>query len=953
MKSDEKGFTLVELIIAVAILAIVMITVCGFIIVASRSYTSANMDIMLQQEAQLALNRISDVIIDTTDSINYGDGTKMALKDDEFDGEPEAKILVVVNRKDGNSDNPSYRFDWNKEDEAIYFNTSDTVIDADHPEPVFNDDDRALLAQHVKEVHFNISQFARSGVVMISLTFENGGREYTTSNNVTVRNRVALNKIHVEPMKRADTFTITPPADVILEPGDRYTFPAPVVDGSDKDKSVRWEMDGGPENGSSITEDGNLVVGKDETRQSFTVKVTPAAYQDESATKKVRVYVKRVTGVQLSRVEGSIKPGSTVTVEGIAQGNLLGSRCAAQSCMSDNLDKDWELCGWKIVENSPAEIVSSDGRKAEIKIASNANAGDEIVVEAVSALAASKDGGSRARAASAIPSVNGRLTLKVSEGVTGDYPMQPGLKFCTDNDETTGMTYDYMYDGLREWDRYVMCVRVRELDNNMAAGDRVAMYYTEDKNIRFLPDMFGLELNRSYQIFFQLLVPVSNETIENHHGEIEGCIEDGRNVIVDEYMAHTDVTSGKYIGERYQASALFYGRLEPPSISLKCNGVVYPNDNPDYCEHFSFTDGSDRVMEKVWIGDVQNIMEEEIRRHVRFSVYKGEGEERKNWTWVCGYNPETMSYESNEFPGGCISVHPGGGLDGEPFMRKNNDNNIEEACGTYHIVTGYEYQNNSAPGEYDYLLKYNLGTDFSNHYYEQPQCTMTLKIDMGLNLRLPDEQGQERWTVFPVPSDRDFPFELQNPGEQSKDCDIEKYAEDGSRLGSLGNGKVTVTCKYLPGVNGSGDSYTVTLASRETSGKMEFLYNYGTYKYEAGKDKWSVVQYGTTTCISHWKACIELWVDGHLWKMELPLPSEDGFPSWQGSHFVKDMQGYLLYETSDQTGEDARWTELTAEYDYDSGKDVYTVTLKKKGHSSVVYGKWECASTGSKWVKID
>ena len=113
-----------------------------------------------------------------------------------------------------------------------------------------------------------------------------------------------------------------------------------------------------------------------------------------------------------------------------------------------------------------------------------------------------------------------------------------------------------------------------------------------------------------------------------------------------------------------------------------------------------------------------------------------------------------MSYESNEFPGGCISVHPGGGLDGEPFMRKNNDNNIEEACGTYHIVTGYEYQNNSAPGEYDYLLKYNLGTDFSNHYYEQPQCTMTLKIDMGLNLRLPDEQGQERRTVFPVPSDR-------------------------------------------------------------------------------------------------------------------------------------------------------------------------------------------------------
>ena len=65
MRKDHKGFTLVELIIAIAILAIVTLAVCGFIVVGSRSYTSANTDIMLQQEAQLALNQISDVIIDT------------------------------------------------------------------------------------------------------------------------------------------------------------------------------------------------------------------------------------------------------------------------------------------------------------------------------------------------------------------------------------------------------------------------------------------------------------------------------------------------------------------------------------------------------------------------------------------------------------------------------------------------------------------------------------------------------------------------------------------------------------------------------------------------------------------------------------------------------------------------------------------------------------------------
>ena len=86
MRKNQKGFTLVELIIAIAILAVVSLAICGFIVVGSRGYTAANTDIMLQQEAQLALNQISDVIIDTTDSISYGNGagTEKVLKDSEF-----------------------------------------------------------------------------------------------------------------------------------------------------------------------------------------------------------------------------------------------------------------------------------------------------------------------------------------------------------------------------------------------------------------------------------------------------------------------------------------------------------------------------------------------------------------------------------------------------------------------------------------------------------------------------------------------------------------------------------------------------------------------------------------------------------------------------------------------------------------------------------------------------
>ena len=60
-----------ELLIAIAILSIVVMSVCGFILVGSRSYASANSDINVQQEAQLSLNQMSDVLIDTTRSVNY------------------------------------------------------------------------------------------------------------------------------------------------------------------------------------------------------------------------------------------------------------------------------------------------------------------------------------------------------------------------------------------------------------------------------------------------------------------------------------------------------------------------------------------------------------------------------------------------------------------------------------------------------------------------------------------------------------------------------------------------------------------------------------------------------------------------------------------------------------------------------------------------------------------
>lgn len=949
MRKDHKGFTLVELIIAVAIMSIVTLAVCGFIVVGSRSYASANTDIMLQQEAQLALNQISDVIIDTTDSINYGgkddaaSEMQMVLKDSEFSTEPTEKCLIVINKKDGNNDNPSYWFSWNKTDEVIYFNTSDDVVDESNPKPEFVDADKAILAQHVKELHIDISQFEENRVVMISMTFANGNREYTTSNNITVRNKVVLNKITVEPMKRATEFTINTVASVTLEPGDHYTF-ASTVEGNDENKAVRWEMAGETKNGSFISSDGELTIGQAETRQSFLVKVTRAAYTDTRSTKEVRVNIKRVTAVNISCAESSVKAGSTVTVDGSAVGNLLGNRCDSYSCTADDTGKDWDVNDWTIV-SGPATIETSDNDSADIKISTTAKAGDEIVIEASSALSATKNGGYGPKDAPTTPPVKGRLTLKVAKGNIGDTPIKSGFKFGTDNDPGP---LDYMRSHLKtDYFQYVICVRVRELDSTNALDDQVVMYHSTGANERFFPDLFGLELNRSYYVFFQVLDPVSKETRQKkERGEIGSYYEDDRDVIVAEYLNNIDPVSGKYIGDKYEADDLYYGLLNPPTITVGYNGVVYPNDDKDYYEKYSFITGGETVMGRPWLGEVINVDHNAIYNSIKFTVYKGEGDDPANWERVYGFDGDTLQYDtgSNTVQGGAISVNP----DASQFLKWDiNNHNLQEACGTYHIVPGFVYQNNLHVREYDYMYKSpNLHGDYNTYYYEQPQCTITLKVDMGLNLELPSTNGEQLWTNFPLPTDGDFPFELKSSAEQTTSYNFTVYKQNGTSAGSMN--AVTVKCKYVPDVGGTADSYTITLSYLKFDG-TQVKNCICKYSCKVGKEKWERVDGPVYRAEPRY---LYFTYNNMPCMMELPLPSDDGFPQFTGNEYMQTVSGNVAY-TEGYNSDNYRmvWINVDLYYKYENGQ--YEVTMQLPWSPYTVCGKWQCASDGTEWKEAD
>ncbi len=72
---NNKGITLVEVLVTVAILSIVIVTASTFMTTSSRSFARESADSDVQSEAELAVNQIEDLIIDVNGGVSMTDDT--------------------------------------------------------------------------------------------------------------------------------------------------------------------------------------------------------------------------------------------------------------------------------------------------------------------------------------------------------------------------------------------------------------------------------------------------------------------------------------------------------------------------------------------------------------------------------------------------------------------------------------------------------------------------------------------------------------------------------------------------------------------------------------------------------------------------------------------------------------------------------------------------------------
>lgn len=183
MKKNQKGFTLVELVVVMAILSIIGIAIYGFFHTSSTAYNKTGAEVDLQYEAQLTLNQLDNMIIDSTKQLDYYYHTVSANNQpilSDADIPPEAnvtgKTFIITN------EDVAYKIDWDSATKKVNLTKMTPTVSSN-----------SLMAEYVSGFHVSLERAKSQRVVEFHFDFMNKDKEYDTAHNVTMRNKIIVN----------------------------------------------------------------------------------------------------------------------------------------------------------------------------------------------------------------------------------------------------------------------------------------------------------------------------------------------------------------------------------------------------------------------------------------------------------------------------------------------------------------------------------------------------------------------------------------------------------------------------------------------------------------------------------------------------------------------------------------------------------------------------------------
>ena len=201
--SDKRGLTLIEVICAIAIFSMVVAIVGGVLVISSNTYKNGSTETVVQQEAQFAANKISDIIKDSVE-VTFLGGAGAQGNYGRLVMNNGARKFVVDLADGGN--------------QLMYGEAEASVDDAAIAAT-------ELLANHITSFFADTSAFEQSHTVRIDMAVEADGREYAMGYNITARNE-EVTTAAITPVRTA---AIMVESRLIMEPGDSYEIPVSVI----------------------------------------------------------------------------------------------------------------------------------------------------------------------------------------------------------------------------------------------------------------------------------------------------------------------------------------------------------------------------------------------------------------------------------------------------------------------------------------------------------------------------------------------------------------------------------------------------------------------------------------------------------------------------------------------------------------------------------------------------
>lgn len=276
-REDRRGLTLIELVCAVAILAIISATVGGAMVVATNSYRSGTIETALQQEAQFTANAIESLIVDATDTVEYTGGV-LKIKNVDY----------------------TYEITYDSVNKKLLYTQYETAAPGNVV--ALNE----LIAEHVEEFDVDASAFDTARNVQIYLTMKNesANKSFATAYSITSRNNPNAGDVDEE------TAIIDVETDITLEPNQVYPLVVN-VNGTATDKGWTVDLVAEPDHAMDMAvaaAGGNveITVGQNETgggdglvRMWIRTRAHNSAGMPRDS-KCVNIHIRRVTGFDFS-----------------------------------------------------------------------------------------------------------------------------------------------------------------------------------------------------------------------------------------------------------------------------------------------------------------------------------------------------------------------------------------------------------------------------------------------------------------------------------------------------------------------------------------------------------------------------------------------------------------------------------------------------------------------------